>query len=176
MGHKVTFAAKAALDRKLEAAKAEAAAIFDRQFGEKFVPTSKAEREQAAKSAFQRDVQRGRPTVVINQLTGEQLVGLPAARHLQDVNEATRLFNFQQRTQKDPLDPVNRTLSRDEVRAMARSGQRAVEKQRRTKRDPFAPPKSRKQAKGFKPTRQKRQAPGTARSIITRSRPRTRKA
>ena len=138
MSHKVTFAAKAALDRKLEAGKAEAAAIFDRQFGEKFVPTSKAEREQAAKAALQRDVQRGRPTIVINQLTGKQLVGLPAARHLQDVNEATRQFNFQQRTQKDPLDPANRTLSRDESRA---ARQRDVAFSRKARK-----PKPRKQA------------------------------
>lgn len=171
MGHKVTFIAKAAIDRKIEAAKAEAAAIFDRQFGEKFVPTSKAEREQAAKSALQRDVQRGRPTVVINQLTGEQLVGLPAARHLQDVNEATRLFNFQARTQTDPLDPANRTLSRDEVRALR---QRDIEFSRRARekrggrsvRDPFKTSAARGRQSGQS---------GTARQKVLRSRPKTRK-
>ncbi len=194
MTDKLTVGAAASLIRKRElkeaAVRAEAGQIFERDFSEKFTPTSKAERKAAAVSFTKQQTFAGIPVLVTNRLTGEKLQGLSAARHIQDVNEARRLFAFQQRTGKDPLAPENRVLPRDAARKLqrreARAAQRSVEKLKRTRRDPFAaprapsPPKKRRKiatgkiAKGFKSQRQKRQAPGTARSIVTRQRPRTR--
>jgi hypothetical protein len=130
---KVAELAEARRRRMVEAGK-----IMDRDRGEKFVPTSEAERELAAQQHQDFMAKQGRNATFVDPSTGVFMEGIEAARRQMQFNEVRRMLQFRDRTGLDPRAPENRQAPRDEARRIAEEARDEAKKFRRNFRDPFS--------------------------------------
>jgi len=144
-GMKRVLPEAAAMERRRRAAE-EAARLASRS-QEQFTPTSRSERDLAARAFLEKESAAGREVKLVDPQSGLPLAGMKAARRLMEVNEARRMAHFSQRTGLDPTAQENRAMPRDQAMKLVEESQQTRAAFTKKVRDPFKTGRILKQAR-----------------------------